>query len=318
MKKINHRSSWVIVLWHNHDHSPIIRSVLEEADFVDITPIFWVKPGTVRYGGDNSFARAVETGTYARIGEKKEITYNIDPDEPTRPNYSIIKAVTTRWLYEGENKNPAEKPVELASYWLSRFGTVGSTVLVVCAGTGSEVMAAIGLKRNVVAVEKDPAQWKAIQERIAAHVLKASGKASKGGEESGEKSTDVKPDVPDISQSQEAPLPKCAICKETATAETLDLCDVCSASVHVVSSTPAPPCKFSCAACVSLTFCSEACHTRKGCVGAEATPAPPAEATPSATQQVTLPLIDDVFHVFIVFFFSDFPSSGRLILLRTL
>jgi len=80
MKKINHRSSWVIVLWHNHDHSPIIRSVLEEADFVDITPIFWVKPGTVRYGGDNSFARAVETGTYARIGEKKEITYNIDPD----------------------------------------------------------------------------------------------------------------------------------------------------------------------------------------------------------------------------------------------
>jgi len=311
MVKMNLRQSWVIILWHNHYHAHIVRDVLEGAGFQEVTPIFWSKPGTVRYGGLDSHSRCVETGTIARIGAKSEITFNTYPGEPTRPNICTHKAVTSRWRYAGGKKNSCEKPVELAAHWMGLYGTQGSTVLVVCAGTGSEVMAAISLKRNVVAVEKDPLQWKAIQERIAAHQLKVARKEPRGEEKKEDAAKDKKDDAAkEVPQSQDAPLPTCSTCKEPADVNLIEPCEECSALVHCLVTESAAPCRFVCVQCDGRIFCREACHMKK--VGVHPAGEPQlAETAPAPDTQVKSPFIISFFCILLTFYFAHSVCGAR-------
>jgi len=144
-----------------------VHRILDEEGFLNIIPIVWDKVSTVRYGGIEVHAKTCEFGTYARIGEVKSLCFNKYDTLETRPNIAHLPGVSTYYLYSGEKKNSAEKPVALAAHWLGYVGTVGSTVFLPCAGTGSEVIAALKLKRNVVAVEKDKEQWSAILQRVS-------------------------------------------------------------------------------------------------------------------------------------------------------
>jgi len=152
MKTVSLKSSFAIYLWHNLLHTQTLHRILDEEGFLNITSIVWDKVNTVRYGGEVR-AKTCEFETYARIGEVKSLCFDkYDGLEP-RPNIALLPGVASYYLYDGEKKNSTEKPVSLAAHWLGCVGTVGSTVFVPCAGTGSEVLAALKLKRNVVAVE---------------------------------------------------------------------------------------------------------------------------------------------------------------------
>jgi hypothetical protein len=229
----------------------------------------------VRYGGGEVHAKTCEFGTYARIGEVKSLCFNKYEGLETRPNIAHLPGVTTYYLYDGEKKNSTEKPVSLATHWLGYVGTVGSTVFLPCAGTGSEVLAALKLKRNVVAVEKDKEQWNAILQRVSEHEKKETPRPTK--KTTPDSSSSSNPTAPPASGEKPAELPlvNCAVCKvEIEDRNDVDVCLSCQAFVHAHAEPNA--CRHFCAACgPDKIFCSAACHKTS-----EPSHAPPADVVP--------------------------------------
>jgi len=60
-----------------------------------------------------------------------------------------------------------QKPVALIEYLVQTFSNVGDTVLDPTMGSGTTGVAALGLGRNFIGIEKHPVHFRIAQNRIA-------------------------------------------------------------------------------------------------------------------------------------------------------
>ena len=92
-------------------------------------------------------------------------------DPKKRHNYIACKPVSTYARDDdGVVINPCQKPPEIMKWLCSNHLAPGSTVLVIGAGAGGEVIGAVQACCNVVAVEKDKRQFDALQSILVSMV----------------------------------------------------------------------------------------------------------------------------------------------------
>jgi site-specific DNA-methyltransferase (adenine-specific) len=70
-------------------------------------------------------------------------------------------------VYRNKNIHPTQKPVALYEYLIRTYTNPGETVLDICAGSGTTGEAAHLTGRNAILIEKDPAYFEIMKQRIA-------------------------------------------------------------------------------------------------------------------------------------------------------
>lgn len=84
-------------------------------------------------------------------------------------NYGARYPSSVRRFSNGNNNidHPTQKPVALYAYLIRTYTNPGDTVLDICAGSGTTLVAAIETGRNAIGVELDAAYYAIAQRRIA-------------------------------------------------------------------------------------------------------------------------------------------------------
>jgi site-specific DNA-methyltransferase (adenine-specific) len=62
--------------------------------------------------------------------------------------------------------HPTQKPLALCAYLIRTYTEEGATVLDSCMGSGTTGVAAVGLGRRFIGIEKDPAYYQTAKSRI--------------------------------------------------------------------------------------------------------------------------------------------------------
>ena len=144
-----------------------------------ITEVFWVKQDFVTAGDSNTLAKTVEVFVTARRSDRSATTSSLRPMSPNpRGRANVIYGPQLRKLYkDAENRvvNQYEKPGYVIQWFIDRFCAPGSNVCVVGAGAGGDVMGALELGHNVVAVENDPRQVNCLAARFLAWSVRPEG-----------------------------------------------------------------------------------------------------------------------------------------------
>lgn len=81
---------------------------------------------------------------------------------------------------EGRGLHPTQKPVALNEYLIKTYSLEGETVLDMCAGSGTTLIAALRTNRKFVGVEKDPKYYSDIIKRIQNENSNNSSKTQEG------------------------------------------------------------------------------------------------------------------------------------------
>jgi len=103
-------------------------------------------------------------------GERSKVWQHWSVDYRERHNLVSMPAVTTLSKFEGKVVNPTQKPVKLMEDVIARHCPPGSTVLVLGFGSGTDLIAAMSARCNVIGIEADPFQFKAGLARLRAFV----------------------------------------------------------------------------------------------------------------------------------------------------
>jgi hypothetical protein len=124
-------------------------------------PIYWVKDWMTRVGNIKEYTFNVETGLMAFNPSRAASKWNVQMKNPRdRYNSFVIPPVFKKATHrDGKIVNPAQKPQALLKAMLDRHMSPGSTVLVLTAGAGGEILGALSHGCNVVACESDEVQY---------------------------------------------------------------------------------------------------------------------------------------------------------------
>ena len=133
-----------------------VLSILQAAGFtVDPIPLIWVKPGPGQVNHpDSRFGSGYETCFFCRKGSRallKQGQSNVLLHDPVPSKKKI---------------HPTEKPTSLLRQLIESSTAPGEVVVDLFGGSGSTAEAAIQLNRNFLLVEKDPAYYAGILERL--------------------------------------------------------------------------------------------------------------------------------------------------------
>lgn len=166
---INSNPNVPIFLMHKPADAGVVWAALEERGFKHITPWYWHKTDHQGQTPTVTWTSSVEQGVVAYQGNRQVIYSKFDMDPRKRHNFIEMKSVTT--LARDDNGaivNVTEKPPGLAKWLFEHHCLPGSTVLIIGAGAGGCTYGATLAGCNVVAVEQDEAQFKALQRILVA------------------------------------------------------------------------------------------------------------------------------------------------------
>ena len=168
---INSAPSHALVLHTHYKDAGRVQMAMEKHGYQHVHPLYVYKP-TQNQVGTNQFIFAVDQLLVGFIPNRNDIRLNFaDPNPTQRHNLIFSHAVTSRSTSSSSSEvaapvNITQKHTCVSQYIGGVFCTPGGKVLVIGAGSGSEL---IGFNRaglEVVALEKDAHQFKGCQTRL--------------------------------------------------------------------------------------------------------------------------------------------------------
>lgn len=160
-----------VVLLHDHKLTLAVSEALMDNNFTNRSPVYWHKVNHTVEGPSGQWVSAVETLTVAHYGSRPpQESVHFSPSPLLRHNIVEYPPVQTKRISQGVIVNPTEKPPHLSMDFFSRYCTDGEWVLVLGFGSGSEIIGALEKNLNVVGIESDPGQFRAIDERLIAYI----------------------------------------------------------------------------------------------------------------------------------------------------
>ena len=168
LKQFNaiHMGQWQIcTVMHKPRDTDIVMTAMEKMGYCQMIQIYWYKgPDHQTKTPQSSYTSSVEMGTVGFLPDRSKCKWNMGPDPRNRHNHFEHKGVTKYLKYEdGSIINPCQKPPALLRWLCSNHLHAGSTVLVIGAGSGADVIGATQACCNVVTVERDPKQFAVLQ-----------------------------------------------------------------------------------------------------------------------------------------------------------
>ena len=284
---VNASANYVFSVWHKPEDAKMWSHVLVERGFKNLSHFFWHK--TAHYTPQNvrSYTNSVEMGTLAVAGNVQRVGWNMDKDPRKRHNF-IEHPPVTKCHVDADNAiiNPCQKPPAVNQWLISNHCGTGSTVLNIGSGAGGEVFGALIAGCNVVGVEKDERQFRALQSVI----VNVADQYAK-----------VKPDVPDTLQALRDVIEgkttdkvndddaegsgykagmKCDDCGEVITDEDFDADRVCAQCV--INGTSYAPLHLACCEVIDGKFCCPAHQkTEETIPDSQPIPGPPPQESAS-------------------------------------
>jgi len=165
--------SFHFIFVHKFDLFDAYQNACAQAHLSTVQPWFWHKPNTNIE--NKSTINAVEVIGVAefrsdgKYGQQRWPTKDAVFDNPlNRHNFLEFDGVTTRLKNRrGQVVNQHEKPPELFWQMHRRFGRANSSVLIIGAGAGGDVLGAIpGSQTTIIALEPDAVQFGHLTRRI--------------------------------------------------------------------------------------------------------------------------------------------------------
>ena len=157
-------------LWHIFAimHKPldcqIVMQSFDQEGYVQMQQMFWHKEGHQTKTPECSYTNSVEMMTVGFKPDRSKCGWNMGHDPRNRHNFFECKGVTNYFKYEdGTIVNPCQKPPGLLRWLCKNHLHAGSTVLIIGAGSGADIIGATQACCNVVAVELDEKQFGRLQ-----------------------------------------------------------------------------------------------------------------------------------------------------------
>jgi hypothetical protein len=163
-------TSWVWASWVHWSHMGMVKQVLEEERYRDVTPYFWYKEGLNYLPHDQAmFAHAVEVMVVGYYPKASAVQGFFSNNPLERHNFQSVPPLR-KYKLKADNKtrlNQHEKPEGALARLLKLYAPPGSNVLVLGAGAGGEVRACLRAGCSVVAIEQDAEQFISLREQMA-------------------------------------------------------------------------------------------------------------------------------------------------------
>jgi hypothetical protein len=168
VRSVNTRSSFVTVCWCLWSELGSMSDIMEQEGYGTVQPYFWHKTGhNWMQGAPQTFAQSVETAVVGYYPRASDVESHFPSNPLECHNFLETPGLRKYVLTDaGAKANAHEKPVSAMARILDLFCVQGETVLVLCAGVGGEVRACIRAGLNVVAVEKDVAQFEILCQQM--------------------------------------------------------------------------------------------------------------------------------------------------------
>jgi len=156
-----------IFLWHNYMHTAMVSQALTTAGYRHLTTFVWTKQSKTFVGDPTWFIPTFELATLGVMGDRKTLPRNLSTNPALRCTH-FHGPTTTKFYCDADGKivNLCEKPQWLSKEIFTRLTSPGDRVLVLGAGSGAEVIAALDCGLHVVAVEKEERQYNSIIRRV--------------------------------------------------------------------------------------------------------------------------------------------------------
>lgn len=156
----NQTSTSFFFCWHTPSMTPQVSTAMTNNGFQEQQHLFWHKTDHYTQTPATSYTSSVEMGTIGFKPHRTAVPFNMAVDARHRHNFIEMPAVTT---YEKDDHNmqvnPCQKPPGLSKWIVSNHCPPNSSVLVIGAGAGGDVLGALQAEVNVVAVESDERQY---------------------------------------------------------------------------------------------------------------------------------------------------------------
>ena len=162
----------VFVIMHKFTDSKLVHDSLKTNGYQQMQPIFWYKtPEHKGSGPVSSYTSAVECGTIGFKPHAAACGFFMSTDPRKRHNHFTHKSVTSYFKdSDGNVVNPTENPPELLQWLCNNHLEPSSNVLIIGAGSGSDIIGAARACCNVVAVENNQRQFENCQIRLIDYV----------------------------------------------------------------------------------------------------------------------------------------------------
>ena len=164
---INTTGSYCWIVMHKPLDTAIVHEAMAERGYKNMSYIFWEKPNHYVEGPNTRLTPSVEMGTVGCYPDASHIKVNASSNPRDRPN--IVRAPSVLTLAKdlaGNVINATEKPPGLAQWLFNTYCPKGSTVLIVGTGAGGCVKGAVEAGMNVIGVENDEKQFKALESEM--------------------------------------------------------------------------------------------------------------------------------------------------------
>eukprot|EP00808_Paulinella_micropora_P004150 g15765.t1 len=158
-----------IVVFHLHPSQyNMLVSALLTTGFQTIETVYWYKENHNYVGAPQKWIKAVEMLLVAFYPKQGSFVLNLDKNPLKRHNIYTVRVPAKKQRHDegGERVNVFEKLPELARRILSDILLPHSKVLVICMGSGSEVIVALQANMTVVGIESDGAQVEFCKQRV--------------------------------------------------------------------------------------------------------------------------------------------------------
>ena len=161
---LNTAENCVWIMMHKPLDINIVYEAMVERGFKNITNVWWHKPEHYAEGHNARMIPVLEGGLVGCFPDANHIKVTMNDNPRLRPNCISIPSVTTLAKdVSGNIINPTEKPPGLAKWLFESFCPKGSTVLIIGTGAGGCVKGAVLAGMNVIGVENDEKQFRALE-----------------------------------------------------------------------------------------------------------------------------------------------------------
>jgi hypothetical protein len=167
------------VVWCDNNQLDMVNEAYLASGFHSVQSIYWYKKDQQQNMGAQMMVPAVEVGLLAFLmGATQSNQYRHSINLPVNPfdRHNIIVGPGQR-VYdrstEGKVINVCQKPAYLSEYFAARYLSPNSWVYVAGSGAGGDVMGFMNAGHNVLAMEKDAVQLKAMMANLRKYVPKS-------------------------------------------------------------------------------------------------------------------------------------------------
>jgi hypothetical protein len=171
--------------WCHYTHMGMLHDVLTANKHSSIVPFYWHKSGFNVVGHYKAYLSSVETAIVSYYGGITKAPHGNMSKNPTlRHNFTEGPHVTKKRLSIKDHKvlNETEKPQWVAKALGMRHWLPQSTVVVIGAGSGGDLLGLIGAGLNVIGIEPDPRQFFELQAAVLEKVSEMRANEAKDNE----------------------------------------------------------------------------------------------------------------------------------------